>query len=826
MARFFQRIARCLFAVGGLGILCAAGLPAAAHAQPAPTSSSRTHAASSGHVTILVLDMSGSMATNDPNGIRCSAASAYISLSGPGNFIGVVGLDNNNGSQGGSYNFQLAQVWSQPVEMSTLSARNGLIQTIAEKSNHCAPDGNTPTYDALNQALTMLKAATHNGQLSGSAILLTDGQPDPDTQPQINAIQADLASQFQKNNWPVDVIALGADKSFHPFLQDLANATSGNFYDDGNGVVPGVSPLNITPFFVKIFSERIGGRTLGPTIPVTKLDGGTTSRDFQLGPGNNDLYVIVIKDHSSTTVTTTSPDGQTLPPQVPGTQVLTGDPYYAMFIVNGPQDGTWQVNVTGSGEFLMDSLIVSGLTVAITAPASNNTALPLGQSFTVSATVVGPDGLPVTGNQVSVSAHLTAPAGSPAQCSEQLILSDTGSPGLYQAMTTIPVNCTAGTYDILVQVSEVTDTPISSSDRTVRLELFPVPYFFKPGSSTITDSVIEAPVVVWDAALQFIYSHLPWLAGWPLGGLPAQTEASLAGQVEKPVQTTPGQPATLVPYTDATVTGTATLVGSKTSVPLTVVNDGNGRFHALFSAPVSGTYQVTFMTSGSFEDTHGDFGTTVRTVRLVVQHATLFWQEITAWLITLIYLLILVCVGLLINFLWRPVPRQVNYENSFGIRRPFSKQGRGLGILIHRNLLPRPIGGERGLELRFTRRGRKLGRYEVRLTDPQNMRWSSISGTALSARRFKSVNGLVKTKDDGSTETYRFLKSGESARSAGGPYGSFGSTPYLPNRPAEQSKRRSRGPLAGLTSWLAGSGRQSKSSRQRRGAEQLRSRRR
>lgn len=52
---------------------------------------------STGHVTIMVLDMSGSMGQNDPQGLRCSAADAYINLSGAGDVIGVIGLDNNNG---------------------------------------------------------------------------------------------------------------------------------------------------------------------------------------------------------------------------------------------------------------------------------------------------------------------------------------------------------------------------------------------------------------------------------------------------------------------------------------------------------------------------------------------------------------------------------------------------------------------------------------------------------------------------------------------------------------------------------------------------------
>src|SRR5690349_24462573 len=125
---------RRLLAVMALSFLVAALSPLAstiAFAQPAGKT---IQAASTpaGHVTILVLDMSGSMGSNDPNGLRCSAANAYIDLSGPGDFVGVVGLDNT-GPTGGAHNFALAQIWAQPSEMATLAARTQLHNTIATK---------------------------------------------------------------------------------------------------------------------------------------------------------------------------------------------------------------------------------------------------------------------------------------------------------------------------------------------------------------------------------------------------------------------------------------------------------------------------------------------------------------------------------------------------------------------------------------------------------------------------------------------------------------------------------------------------------------------
>jgi hypothetical protein len=253
------------------------------------------HASAAGHVTVIVLDMSGSMAQNDPQGLRCSATNAYIDLSGPGDYVGVIGLDNASGATGGAHNFPTTVDWGlAPRELATVNARQALRSAVAQKSNTCRPDGSTPTYDALVKAAAMLAQATSNGAIGGSVILLTDGVPDPDTSSQIAAIQRDLIPQFKAHNWPIDTVALGSDTSSHSFLSNIASATSGSFYDDGHGVVPGISPLNITPFFIAIFRLR-NGRSPGPDIPPMALSGGTTARNFSVGAYVSHLDIVVVK---------------------------------------------------------------------------------------------------------------------------------------------------------------------------------------------------------------------------------------------------------------------------------------------------------------------------------------------------------------------------------------------------------------------------------------------------------------------------------------------------------------------------------------------------
>lgn len=605
---------------------------------------------SSDHVTIVVLDMSGSMSANDPEGIRCSAANAYIDLSGIGSYIGVVGLDNNNGSRGGPRNFQQAAVWANPSEMATLSQRHGLEQAIATKSHNCAPDGNTPTYDALYQALTMLRTSTQNGQISGSVILLTDGVPAPDTTEQVDAIKADLVPQFQQHNWPVDTIALGKAQDF-AFLNDIANGTSGKFYDDAQGVVDNGgngSPLNIAPFFVNIFAQR-NHRTPGPNVTPTLLNGGSTSRDFQVGDYVDHLDVVAIKDRPGTQITLTAPGGQTIQPTTAGTNTVS-DMYghYVIFSIGGPQKGSWTFTIRGSGSFLMDSLITSSLTVSILSPAANGPALPLGQDLTIKA-ILQDNGNQVTSPNFTVKATISFAGDLPfgANVSPQtIVLSDNDNPGIYQGSVNIPLTAPAGSYEIRVVVKQSTQVSKVEDSRTIRLELFPLPCLGPCGSP------LQPTIVEWDPVTRLTYGLpvgiIDWLSHWPLGGLPARTEAHLTGQVYLKG----------VPYQNATVKVSATrkdMSGKDVATPVTLVNDGKGRFRLILPYTGPGVYTLSFQTSGSFKDSHGDFGLTTVKAQPHLTSAT-FRQEAQDSIVSFIYLLILLLIVLLIRMAILPKP--------------------------------------------------------------------------------------------------------------------------------------------------------------------------
>lgn len=686
---------RLLLAVVALGFLLSPLTPLALFIASAHPASSGITAASAptGHVTIIALDMSGSMGANDPNGLRCSAANAYIDLSGPGDFIGVVGLDNN-GSTGGAHNFPLAQVWAKPVEMATVAARKQLRDTIAAKSHNCKPDAATPTYDALQQSLTLLTTSTAQTHLPGSVILLTDGVPAPQQNEQISAIQKDLAPQFKQHDFPVDTVALGADGTLRSFLSDLANATGGSYYDDGHGVVSGVSPLNIAPFFVDIFAKR-NGRTVTHDIPPTTLSGGTVSRNFSIGNFVSHFDVVAVKDSPNARVTLTAPNGKVLPPSVAGT-FISSDPHYVIFSVDHPQSGAWQLNVTGTGRFLMDSLKVSTLGLSILAPSSAAPE-PLGQPLTIAA-ALNDNGTPITGNRYSLNGRITYSGGN-GSYTQEFVLDDHTSPGNYSAQITVPTSAPTGSYTITINAREVSDT-IASADRSVRIERFPSPLLLAPATGKPTTETVSTSVLQWDPVLRMVYgvpfAPLNWLSQWPLQGHPVVDGARLDGTMQLDGK----------PYTEATASGTATRSGSKTALPLHIATSDGGRFTAAFTPNGDGQYALTFKTQGSFKDSHGDLGTTTRAVTLRTQPASLA-QEAIAWGITLLYLFILALIVLLLRYAFSQKPFGRLISNDGGGGEEFARARRGVYGLLHPGtVLSQQMGLDPGLIFRFARGNR------------------------------------------------------------------------------------------------------------------------
>ncbi|MBA3825220.1 MAG: hypothetical protein H0X24_15140, partial [Ktedonobacterales bacterium] len=666
--------------------VCALLLLAVVAAWPGAMAHANRLAAIAGHVTVIVLDMSGSMAGNDPLGLRCSAANAYIDLSGSNpndsvtNYVGIVGLANDNasGTSGGAHGFRLAQVWADPTATNDPANRNQLRQTIAAKSKNCAPNGNTPTYDSLAKAYGMLDSflGAHS-DLTGSVILLTDGNPDPQGDTQVADVNKEIVPKFVSKQWPVDSIALGTDTSYRGFLSGISQRTKGTAYDDSQGPVKGVSPLNLARVFADIFREY-EGRALKPSIPPTAV-AGKSSKQFFIGDAVTHLDVVAVKDTPGTTISLTDPNGQVFQPDQQGNFIST-DPHYYIFSLEAHspapflQNGPWTLNVSGSGQFLVDSLTVSTLALNITAPQDGAT-LPLGQPITLSATVAE-NGNVVLDKTYDVEALLTPPSGQPLR----VFLKDKDATGTYSGTFTLPLSASAGAYKVDVTATQGT---ISAGEQAigVKFAVFPTPVLLgangqplvpttptgcKPTDATtnctLASPMATANVTAWDGLLRFIYTKVPlftasWLRGWPLAGYALDPSATLSGEVIV------GAGKTTQLYPGATVTATATRANG-TAVPVTVDNLPGGHFRLHFPQGTQGTVNVQLSATGNPQDAFGNPVVVSGPVAVRLGGVPRDAAQ-RAWLITAFYLALMALIALFgvygpINYALRAKPSRRN----------------------------------------------------------------------------------------------------------------------------------------------------------------------
>lgn len=587
-----------------------------------------------GRITILILSMANTMSTNDPTGIRCSAADAYIEQSRQNDQVGIIGLDNE------------AQIWQKPTPMNTGNAQQQAQQVIATRSNNCQADtvGSNPLYDALNQSLTMLEATTNEGALSGSVLLLTDTLPFPNSSSQMTDIKKNLVPRFQQNNWPINVVAFGSTTYSRDFLHhDLATATNGKFYDDFDEVTLASSPLLIESFFAQTYAD-FTGREVQPYLLATPLS-GTKQYIFSPNQETDYLDIIVVKDRAGISATLTSPPPQnrTLPPEISGSSyVLTNNAYVTVFWVKQPQAGDWTLTITGNGTFLIDSMLSSLLKLEITSPSpTSHSVLPLGEPFPISATITK-QGTFVGG--LTVKATVTYAGSLPGKPSPQgfeTFLNDTNSTGIYQGSISVPLNATRGSYTLTVTASDISGTLpiISPSSITILLEPEPTPLFLSQKTQKPTPNLVDYSFPNPDPFLQRLFGLPIGLSHWPF-------EHDLM-QIPVIVPFEFVLPGKLSSASDVQqVTAQYTSIGSTTHPIAIKVGRVQGEHIPLLFNPdiAEGTYNVTFTVKSRL------FDQPYTASRIIHISRPLSSSEWETWVLLLLYPISIILLILL--FLW------------------------------------------------------------------------------------------------------------------------------------------------------------------------------
>ncbi|GLV54415.1 hypothetical protein KDH_12620 [Dictyobacter sp. S3.2.2.5] len=699
------------------------------------------------------------MSTNDPAKYRCSAANAFIDLSTADDYVGVVGL------AGGQ-----AQGWHDPILM-TVKNHAILKSTIKQRSLDCLPNGSTPTSDALQKAFNMLAQAAQGTSINGSVILLTDGQPDPNGVEQINSIQNKLVPQFQSQHWKIDTIGLGANNpiaggpfpTFHDFLYGLSTETGGEFHDDSQGIIQGINALNITPFFLDIFAslrhKSVGGDKMAQTVD------GIRAKNFSVSTYTDVLNVVVVKENANISIILKDPGAQSISEQNDNVLISNDDPYYTYFSVNEPRSGSWELDIKGSGRYVIQTLNDESMNLANLTLTQNQQTIADGQPVALNNPVTistffthnGVQATPPDGVDLNGTLIFHGPAGN---FSQSFVLQNVKDTRTFSADVEVPASAPSGSY--MLTIDATTDSRANSIANTARSQVFisfPEPYLLSSQSQELVpaNELVMSKVIHWDPVLVLLYDHLPawagFLSAWPLQQSPPLSHAVIQGKVmiEKP---------TLQPYAPIKQLRVSVLSPnspSATTVPVQISH--NGQFQLLVPVTGSGIYTLQFQTQGQLKDSYGMTISSLRKIEVSERMATPL-QEGIAWLFTIAYAYLAFLVIRFVIGVTYPHP-----SGSWSSSRYGELDGKNIRQ-AHRTLFQwffhpdqltsRQLGMPAGLRFRFLRGGVIKARAEGR----DASHWQFGNGDPV-ASQYTDASDLLYKEDDDSNETVRYTVSAE-----------------------------------------------------------------
>jgi hypothetical protein len=312
----------------------------------------------------LVIDCSGSMSWNDPQGLRKKAAKQFIDLVQEGDKVAVVGFNHE------AYLF--AALW----EIKGPAERESLKQAV----DRVFAWGGTDIQEGLVVGAGEVESDSLP-EVRKAIILLTDGVGYYD----------DLHWQLQDQGIRVYTIGLG--RGTDPvFLQRIAQETGGRYF-----AAPDAQAL--TAIYQELSAAVAGGEAQErESEPFTTVD-ETKTRAFTVVPGTLQATFGITWAGSDFDFSLTRPDGRELTPQSPDPDYsFVKGPTYAYYTVDNPAPGAWTYTITAKeipsgGEAVnlsLTALIQTPPEISISGPASGSLRK---EPFTVSATVYDPDGV-------------------------------------------------------------------------------------------------------------------------------------------------------------------------------------------------------------------------------------------------------------------------------------------------------------------------------------------------------------------------------------------------------------------------------------------------
>ncbi len=235
---------------------------------------------------VLVLDTSGSMRANDPDALRVPAAKLFVDLASPGDKFGIITMSGQR---------QTVALTEEMIEVSNFTSRTILKEVIDGATQ--TTSGGTYMGQALDVAYDLLERSPENPQRV--VLLLTDGLPDPSSQ---REQVTEAVGRFQQRpDWPLFVIALGADADVTYLQTNITEPTGGR-------VFAATSAAELVDVYLQVFAQLLDDRyiqsfslTADEPAPLASL-----SDDYRL----SQLSFVLHRDVAETNLTELSAPNQ------------------------------------------------------------------------------------------------------------------------------------------------------------------------------------------------------------------------------------------------------------------------------------------------------------------------------------------------------------------------------------------------------------------------------------------------------------------------------------------------------------------------------------
>lgn len=283
----------------------------------------------------LIIDATGSMRDNDPNGMRKAAAKVFIDSAQIGDKIAVVAFNTNKYHYGPLRTIQ------------TKADRDALKAAVDKVGAYSGTDINV----GLQGGFDELSSDTSDN--AKTAVLLTDGKNEP-------AKDTVKHLLYKNKGWPIYTVGLG--EAIIDEIRKIATETGGECV---NNCTILQDPNQLQPLYFDILQKVAGGNTVfNQSVPVPQ--GASESLTTSVPPNQNSATFFSGWSGTLVSMDLVSPTGRRITSSSSASDVYHAvGSTYRIYTIQQPEAGTWKIEVSRSGSSNSASILTEGNQVDI-----------------------------------------------------------------------------------------------------------------------------------------------------------------------------------------------------------------------------------------------------------------------------------------------------------------------------------------------------------------------------------------------------------------------------------------------------------------------------